>query len=172
MPFDHRIERVLPLWIFIICLIIIAGSFFATKPNNHSELEGKKINNFDLVSIIDNNKVELTQPVILHLFATWCITCKIDHRVLVRLKKEHNIKTIGIIFDDATENVLSWFRTNKGVYDDIAMVGDEQVFVDLAIKNIPDTFLIAKDTTILYSHAGELKEENFHAILTKYTENR
>ena len=55
---------------------------------------------------------------------------------------------IDPVFDDIDDNILSWLRTNQDVYDDIVKVTDDQFFISLAIKNIPETFLLAKDKTV------------------------
>jgi cytochrome c biogenesis protein CcmG, thiol:disulfide interchange protein DsbE len=172
MSMINRIESSLPLIIFFICIIIIAGSFFAIKPQTQINLEGKKVEELELFSLISKDYIKFDQPLLLHLFATWCINCKVDHQVLVGFKNKHKIKTIGIIFDDIDDNILSWLRTNQDIYDDIVKVTDDQFFISLAIKNIPETFLLAKDKTILFNHTGELKEEDFDAILTKYSQVR
>lgn len=158
--------------IFFICIIVIAGSFLAIKRQAPPNLEGKKIEGLELFSVIKKDFVKFDQPVLLHLFATWCISCKVDHQILLGFKNLHKIKTIGIIFDDTEDNILSWLRANKDVYDDIARIKDDKFFIELAIKNIPATFLLAKDKTILFNHSGELKKEDFNALLTKYSENR
>ena len=168
----NRIESFLPLTIFCVCIIIIAGSFIAIKPQIQTSTEGKKVEELELFSVVSKDYIKFDQPVLLHIFATWCISCKADHQELTHFKNKHQIKTIGIIFDDTDDNILNWLRTNKNVYDDIAKVKDDRFFIELAIKNIPKTFLFAKDKTILFNHTGELKKEDLNAILTKYSQNR
>ena len=173
MSTTRKIESALPLLIFIICLAIIGGSFLASNsPKQYQNLNGTKIKNLELFSLIHNDDIIINEPVILHVFATWCISCKVDHVKIAEFRKKSNIRIIGVVLDDTNENAISWYDANPEVYSDVAIMKNEKSYLDLGITEIPETFLLAKDQTILFNHNGELKEKDLNAIFSKHTERK
>lgn len=172
MSTTRKIESALPLLIFIICLAIICGSFLAKNPKPFQNLNGVKVKDLELFSLVSNSEIKLEEPVVLHVFATWCISCKVDHVKITEFRKKANIKVIGVALDDTNENAKSWYDANPNVYSDVAIMKNEKNYLDLGITEIPETFLLAKDQTILFNHNGELKEEDLNAIFSKYPDRQ
>lgn len=130
----------------------------------HSNIIGHKVDLSTLVYLNDNTKQILfnkNEPVILHFFSSWCSTCHRDHEKISKLKAAHNVKVIGVFWQDTAEKINEWVANNPNVYDAIGFDPTDRIIVQLGIVGIPETFIISKDKVVLFNEKGDLSEGEF-----------
>ncbi|WP_428242145.1 DsbE family thiol:disulfide interchange protein [Gynuella sp.] len=157
-------------WLFFIPVVfaIILGVVFvpALKLENKEDiptpLKGKPLPVFSLPTVKDPQKIlsnttMVGKPFLLNVWATWCITCKVEHPMLNKLSKQ-GVRIIGMDYKDSRESALKWFETYGNPYEVNIYDEDGTLGFDLGVTGAPETFFIRSDGTIAYRHVGEIND--------------
>mgnify|MGYP005692398943 FL=1 len=93
---------------------------------------------------------------ILNVWASWCITCRVEHPFLKEISK--TIPIIGLNYKDEKNNATGW----------LSKLGDPYIFslydyygelaLDLGVTGAPETFLVHKGRIISH-HIGEVDQK-------------
>ena len=93
---------------------------------------------------------------VLNVWASWCITCRVEHPFLKEISK--TIPIIGLNYKDEKNNATGW----------LSKLGDPYIFslydyygelaLDLGITGAPETFLVHKGRIISH-HIGEVDQK-------------
>jgi len=109
------------------------------------------------------------QPYLLNVWATWCITCKVEHPVLNTLSEE-GVRVVGLDYKDSRKDALDWLQQYGNPYL-LNIYDEEGTFgFDLGVTGAPETFFIRSDGTIAYKHIGAINMQNWEAELKEIYE--
>ncbi|WP_375206138.1 DsbE family thiol:disulfide interchange protein [Hyphococcus sp.] len=158
-----RILLILPVLLFL-----VVGAFFAwglTRDPSAipSELVDKPLPQFDLPAIegmdegfsSEELKGEVT---LLNVFASWCVSCHIEHPFLMQLAEDGVIKIYGLNWKEKPGEGKAWLDRLGNPY---TKVGDDQagrVAIDLGVTGAPETFVIDKEGRVRYRVAMPITE--------------
>ena len=128
---------------------------------------------------IEGNVVKLSDflgkgPVIIDFWATWCKPCLKELPQLEMLSKKYEDLTVLAISTDKPRKlsaVKKLIKSQKYTFTVLLDPNGEDVKL-LNIKDIPRTFMVDKDGTIIYDHSGYVKGDVKHLeeILIKQME--
>lgn len=93
---------------------------------------------------------------ILNIWASWCITCSVEHPFLLELAKTSELPIYGLDYKDSTEAAHSWLKILGNPYQKVFSDPDGKVAIDFGVYGTPESFLIGKDGRIRYKHVGDL----------------
>ena len=101
---------------------------------------------------------ELRFPALLNVWASWCVSCRYEHALLMELHTSH-IPIYGINYLDERQDALEWLHLRgdpyvMNIYDAKGTLG-----IELGIYGVPETFLIDRNGNILVHHLGILTEK-------------
>ena len=99
------------------------------------------------------------QVALLNVWATWCVGCRQEHGLLVELAEASDVPIYGLNWKDDRAAALSWLSSLGDPY--VASAFDElgEVAIDWGVYGAPETFLLARDGTVLYKHIAPLTRE-------------
>ena len=113
------------------------------------------------------------KPVLLNVWATWCLPCKEEIPYLQTLHEKHGaegLQIIGVSIDargDETKitNFASDFRMTYPIWRD----PDEKVNARFLAIGVPSTYLIDRNGVLLWKHLGTLRASSagFQEALSK-----
>ncbi len=142
-----RLFYLLPLVIFM----VLAGYFTAAlRPGHDShELPSAMIEQpapaFDLVGL-DGRKLALDalkgQPFVINFFASWCVPCRIEHPLLMRLSQQDHLPLYGIAYKDKPADSSHLLATFGDPYRQTGMDRDGRVGLDFGVYGVPETYVI------------------------------
>jgi len=95
-------------------------------------------------------------PMLLNVFASWCVACLAEHPVITRLGRDDGIPVVAINYKDKPENALAWLKRNGNPYRRIGVDVEGRTAIDLGVYGVPETFVIDKAGRIRYRHPGPL----------------
>jgi cytochrome c biogenesis protein CcmG/thiol:disulfide interchange protein DsbE len=102
---------------------------------------------------------------LLNVWASWCVSCKQEHPVLIDLDRQKTITIVGLNYKDDRAAAITWLTQHGGdPYAVSAVDADGRVGIDFGVYGVPETFLIDKNGIIRYKHIGPVTSE---AIKTK-----
>jgi cytochrome c biogenesis protein CcmG/thiol:disulfide interchange protein DsbE len=102
---------------------------------------------------------------LLNVWASWCVSCRQEHPVLIDLQQQNRIPIIGLNYKDDRAAAITWLTQHGGdPYQVSAVDADGRVGIDFGVYGVPETFLIDKNGMIRYKHIGPVTTE---ALKTK-----
>jgi cytochrome c biogenesis protein CcmG/thiol:disulfide interchange protein DsbE len=96
---------------------------------------------------------------LVNVFASWCVECRAEHPLLMRLAREKTVPIHGLNYKDAPENAARWLNTMGDPYSRTGADLDGRVSIDWGVYGVPETFVVGADGVIAYKHIGALTEE-------------
>ena len=136
--------------IFVVMLAIIMNiiSYYNSLNLNKNELE---IQNFKLIDDSVYN-VQNNKPLIIHFWATWCPTCKLEASNIEKISKDYELITIAVQ-SGTKEEIEKYLDANKLSFK---VVNDEDGFYsqEFNIKAFPTTLIYGKDKNLKFSEVG------------------
>ena len=168
-----RASRFAPLALLL--LIIVALVWRLSTPadtNVHSTLEGKSVPSFELASIVPNkpplSSADLAtgQPHLVNVFASWCVPCVTEVKVLQELKARGALVD-GIAIRDRADDLADFLARNGDPYERIGSDPQSQVQISLGSSGVPESFVVDGKGVIRYQQVGPIEQGDVPMILSK-----
>lgn len=157
-------KALIPLALFL----VIAGFLFAGLDLNPravpSPLVGKAAPAFELPVLHQPDKrfqpADMKgKPWMLNVWASWCVTCRDEHPVLVALAKQNVIPILGLNYKDQPEDAKRWLKQFGDPYVFSVMDAEGRVGIDYGVYGVPETYVIDGSGVIRFKHIGALTPE-------------
>jgi cytochrome c biogenesis protein CcmG/thiol:disulfide interchange protein DsbE len=103
-------------------------------------------------------------PMLVNLFASWCVPCAVEHPELMRLKSE-GVRIVGVAYKDKPAASQA-FLAERG--DPFAVVlTDPQGLagIEFGISGVPETFAVDARGVIVAKHAGPMTRADAQALV-------
>ena len=168
-----------------IALVILLGVGLNLNPRDvPSPLVGKPAASFSLPVLGTDRKFgpeEMKGKVwLLNVWASWCVSCRVEHPILVDLGKKGIVPVVGLNYkevrgdgetdisktDAATEDRLAreraskWLRQHGDPYVLSVLDLDGRVGIDYGVYGVPETYLIDKAGIIRMKHTGPVTPDD------------
>ena len=159
-----------PLAIFIVLVGFLAVGLRLNPREVPSPLIGKQVPAFRLAQLQASDKFISAEDMrgkvwLLNVWASWCVSCRQEHPVLIDLNQQKKITIIGLNYKDERAAAMTWLNQHGGdPYLVSAVDADGRVGIDFGVYGVPETFLIDKNGVIRYKHIGPVTAE---ALKTK-----
>jgi len=116
---------------------------------------------FDLTDLTTESTIIHSQdligkPILLNIWATWCITCIAEHAFLMKITQSQNIQLIGINYRDDRATAIQWLKQHGNPYQIVLFDPNGKAAIDFGIYGTPETFVIDQQGIIRYRYAGML----------------
>jgi cytochrome c biogenesis protein CcmG/thiol:disulfide interchange protein DsbE len=96
------------------------------------------------------------EPVLVNVFASWCVPCRAEHAVLTRLVREEGVKLMGLNYQDEPADAARWLDELGNPYERIGSDVEGRVGIDWAISGVPETFVIDGDGIVTFRYVGPI----------------
>ncbi|MFO1325208.1 MAG: DsbE family thiol:disulfide interchange protein [Burkholderiales bacterium] len=96
---------------------------------------------------------------LLNVWASWCVSCRVEHPLLVELAKANVVPLVGLNYKDKNDLGLAWLSQNGDPYTLSVVDADGRVGIDFGVYGVPETFVIDKDGMIRYKQIGPITVE-------------
>jgi cytochrome c biogenesis protein CcmG/thiol:disulfide interchange protein DsbE len=94
--------------------------------------------------------------VVLNVFASWCLSCQIEHPLLMDMVGQSPALWVGLDYMDTPESAQAFLQANGSPYRQVINDPDGKLAIDLGVYGVPETFVLDKRGVIRYRHAGPL----------------
>ena len=113
-----------------------------------------QLENLENTKLIDND--EIKGSFILNVWASWCITCRVEHPFLMNLKNQ-GIKIIGLNYKDERSDAIQWLDKYGNPYEIIVHDLKGSLALDLGVTGAPETFLVSNGKVVAH-YQGEVND--------------
>jgi cytochrome c biogenesis protein CcmG/thiol:disulfide interchange protein DsbE len=101
----------------------------------------------------------LGQVWLLNVWASWCISCRDEHPLLVELAKAKTVPLVGLNYKDKPDEAKAWLKRFGDPYQLSVSDLNGRVGIDYGVYGVPETFVIDKAGVIRYKHIGPITPE-------------
>jgi cytochrome c biogenesis protein CcmG/thiol:disulfide interchange protein DsbE len=96
------------------------------------------------------------RPALVNVFASWCIPCRAEHPVFMRLAREGRVAVYGIAYKDRAADASNWLRSLGNPYAAIGHDESGRVAIDWGVYGVPETYVVDAAGNIRFRHVGAL----------------
>lgn len=89
-----------------------------------------------------------------NVWASWCVSCREEHPVLVNLSRMKEVPVYGLNYKDERQDGLRWLKQFGDPYVLSAFDLDGRVGIDFGVYGVPETFVIDKEGVIRHKVIG------------------
>ena len=162
--------KIISISLVAFAIIVFFLALNIDKRYNTEKIVGNNIDNFEIV-FLNNDKIFKKQDLtndkyhLINIWASWCLPCKKEHPILMNLKKENNLKLVGINFKDKKLNANNFLRELGNPYDFSLKDKDGTKSILFGVYGIPESILIDKNHKIISKFIGPLNTKDYKDIL-------
>jgi cytochrome c biogenesis protein CcmG/thiol:disulfide interchange protein DsbE len=91
---------------------------------------------------------------LLNVWASWCVSCRVEHPLLVELARGKVVPIVGLNYKDKRDDGLQWLAKFGNPYVLSAFDSEGLVGIDYGVYGVPETFVIDKQGVIRYKQIG------------------
>ena len=173
-----RAIRFAPLALLVLILAALVWRLATPADTNvHSALEGKPLPAFNLPAIIPGkpalSSAELAtgQPHLVNVFASWCVPCVTEVKVLQTLK-DRGVHIEGIAVRDRPDDLADFLARNGDPYERIGSDPQSDVQISLGSSGVPESFVVDGKGVIRYQQIGPIDASDVPMILSTLEQAR
>ena len=162
--------KIISISLVAFAIVVFFLALNIDKRYNTEKIVGNNIDNFEIV-FLNNDKIFKKQDLtndkyhLINIWASWCLPCKKEHPILMNLKKENNLKLVGINFKDKKLNANNFLRELGNPYDFSLRDKDGTKSILFGVYGIPESILIDKKHKIISKFIGPLNTKDYKDIL-------
>jgi len=95
-------------------------------------------------------------PVLVNVWASWCVPCRAEHPILIRLARE--VPVLGFNYKDKTEDARRFLAELGDPYAKIGTDPTGRAAIDWGVYGVPETFVVDAEGRIRHRHVGPLTD--------------
>ena len=174
----------IPLVLFIGLVVFLAVGLKRDPREIPSPLIGKPAPHFTLFTLEPGDAkfspIDMQGQVwMLNVWATWCVSCREEHPVLVAFSKANQLPIVGLSYKEvqpqdepagrkftpeeklklARERSEIWLKRHGNPYVLSVLDLDGRVGIDYGVYGVPETYVIDKEGVIRYKRVGVVTPE-------------
>jgi cytochrome c biogenesis protein CcmG/thiol:disulfide interchange protein DsbE len=102
---------------------------------------------------------------LVNVFASWCVACREEHPVLMRLKAQGTVPIHGLNYKDKPDDAARWL---DGMGDPYTRTGADiggRVAIDWGVYGVPETFVVDARGRIAFKQVGPITPETLDGTI-------
>jgi cytochrome c biogenesis protein CcmG, thiol:disulfide interchange protein DsbE len=177
MTVGMRALWLLPLALFVGLVVLMAGNL--GKPQQavvRSHLMGKPVPALALEGVggaqgLTNADLASGKPVLLNLFASWCLPCAVEAPQLEALRaKGATIHAIAV--RDQPADVAGFLEKHGNPFVRIGQDPGGRMMIAFGASGVPETFVVDGKGIIRFQHLGEIRAEHVPMLIAELEKAR
>jgi cytochrome c biogenesis protein CcmG/thiol:disulfide interchange protein DsbE len=160
------IAIMLPLSAFVGIAILLAIGLTMDPRKVPSPLIDKPVPVFELPPV-QGRKLGLAsgdlmgQVSLVNVFASWCVACRQEHPLLMKLSRQDFVPIHGLNYKDKPDEAAGWLDALGDPYIRTGADVNGRIGIDWGVYGVPETFVIDKNGNIAYKHIGPVSQQDW-----------
>lgn len=156
-----RLKLFVPLAFFILLGVFLFRGLSLDPQALPSALIDRPMPAFALTSLNTSAPMRsediVGKPFLLNIWATWCISCRVEHPYLQRLA-DAGVLIYGVNYKDDTAAARAWLTDFGDPYRESIIDSEGTLGLDLGVYGAPETYFIDAAGVVRYRHVGVIDE--------------
>ncbi|QEP43468.1 DsbE family thiol:disulfide interchange protein [Ectothiorhodospiraceae bacterium BW-2] len=158
----------LPLVIFIALSLLLAIGLKLNPREVPSPFIGKVAPAFTLPQLHQAEKsfdpVQMQGQIwLLNVWASWCVSCRAEHKVITYMAEVEGVTIIGLNYKDERGDAIRWLGQFGNPYLLSAHDLAGEVGIDWGVYGVPETFVIDREGVVRHKHIGPVTMESYRS---------
>ena len=160
----------IPLFAFIVLAAFLLVGLTLNPRQVPSPLIDKPAPIFQLNHLHEPEKI-LSSTVILgkvwllNVWASWCVSCRDEHPLLVELAKSGIVPIYGLNYKDERTTAMQWLKRYGDPYAVSIVDADGKVGIDFGVYGVPETYIIDKKGIIRHKQIGPVTADSLEKTI-------
>lgn len=160
-----RVATLLPIGLFLVMGVVLALGLRHDPRVLPSMLISRPVPVFDLPALDANQpglkSDEMTGKglTLINVFGSWCVSCREEHPLLMRIAKDTRFKLVGLNWKDSNGDAEKYLATYGNPYAAIGTDSSGRTGIDLGVSGAPETFAIDNQGRVRVRIPGPLTPE-------------
>ena len=169
------IFKIISLCLILFIIVIFFVALNIDKRYSTENIVGKKIDNFKIKflfsdEVFKNEDLLNGEHYLINIWASWCLPCKKEHPILMKLSEEENLNLIGVNFKDKKNNAESFLKNLGNPYNIILSDADGTNSISFGVFGVPETILIDEKQIVIKKFVGPLDANDYKNIIKAINE--
>ena len=104
------------------------------------------------------------EPALLNVFASWCVACKVEHPVLLRLASE-GVPLYGLAWKDQAADSARYLSDAGDPFRKVGSDPDGRAGIDLGVAAVPETFVVDRHGRVRFKQVGPIMPEDWETTI-------
>jgi cytochrome c biogenesis protein CcmG/thiol:disulfide interchange protein DsbE len=156
----NRLMVWLPLGVFAILVGFFFKGLTLDPTEQPSALIGQPVPAFELTDLNTGQLLSRDmlpkEPFLLNVWASWCITCQVEHPYLTKLSEQ--MPVVGLNYKDTETAAKNWLQKLGDPYALQIFDPSGRLGLDLGVAGAPETFLVDANGVIQLRIQGEVND--------------
>ncbi len=155
----YRLLFLVPAIVFVGLMLAFGFSLNRDPSTVPSPLIGKPVPEFSLGPVKERtlglSTADLRGDVsLVNVFASWCVACREEHPLLMRMKEQGLVPIHGLNYKDKPDDAARWLDTMGDPYTRTGADLDGRVAIDWGVYGVPETFVVDRQGRIVFKQIG------------------
>ena len=160
-----RLVFLVPVALFAVVVLTFAIGLGRDPSRIPSVLVGKPLPVFSLPGVRSreaglSSKEFRGEPRLLNVFASWCVSCRVEHPVLLQLKQE-GVPIDGLDWKDDAIQGAHYLAQNGDPYMRAGNDRSGRTGIDLGVTGVPETFVVDGRGIVRSKHVGPIEPDDW-----------
>ncbi|HUE62841.1 MAG TPA: DsbE family thiol:disulfide interchange protein [Rhizomicrobium sp.] len=104
------------------------------------------------------------EPMLLNVFASWCVSCRVEHGLLLALKQQ-GVVIQGLDWKDEASDGARYLAENGDPYIKAGNDASGRTGIDLGVAGVPETFVVDGRGRVRYKFIGPIDADDWENTL-------
>lgn len=160
-----KARYLIPLGIFLVMVVFLGIGLTLDPREVPSPFIGKPAPAFKLERLHDARATISPDDMkgkvwLLNVWASWCVSCRAEHKVINRLASMKLVDVVGLNYKDQPEDARNWLRRLGDPYLTSAMDIEGKAGIDWGVYGVPETFVIDQQGIVRHKHIGPVTDQS------------
>ena len=102
---------------------------------------------------------------VVNVWGSWCIPCRDEAPLLMRLAEDHRIRVAGINYKDQPENARRFLGRFGNPFSAVGADESGRAAIEWGVYGVPETFIVGRDARIAFKLIGEVTADNLDRVM-------
>ena len=159
-----RLLFLLPVAVFFAVVAAFVMGLRHDPSHITSTLINKPLPQFALPAVRDNQGLASAdfkgEPMLLNVFASWCVACRVEHPLLLQLKSQ-GVTIQGLDWKDEAADGARYLADNGDPYIKAGNDKTGRTGIDLGVAGVPETFVVDRKGRVRYKFIGPIEADDW-----------
>ncbi len=105
------------------------------------------------------------QVTLVNVWSSWCVPCRDEAPLLMRLAQDHRVRIVGINYKDEPDQARQFLQLYGNPFVASGTDRKGRAGIEWGVYGVPENFVIDRDDIISFKLVGPITRENLASVL-------